>query len=155
MKLTTKQLKRIIKEELNKVMNESAWQDGWDAGKAGDDYDDSAYPDKKAKDNYEAGYYDGQRSEDPDLQGFVGSDSDDGDEATQPPITMQAVGPMTKDAVERMAKDAVVAYTKKHSNLAPFPPDLLEKVVKGALWYLTPEYIEDKIEDLIDTYARF
>ena len=141
MKLTTKQLKRIIKEELNKIMNEGAYQAGMAAGAAGDNYDDSAWPGEE--DNYEAGYYDGQRSEDPESP--FGSDSDDGDEEPQ-------------QAVKRMAQNAVKAYTEKHSNLAPFPPGLLKIVVQGALWYLEnqgPTNIEDRIEELVDTYARF
>ena len=75
MKLTLKQLKRIIKEELNKTMNESAYHAGWAAGRAGDDHDDSAWPGEEG--NYEEGYTDGQKSEDPESP--FGSDSGDGD----------------------------------------------------------------------------
>jgi hypothetical protein len=136
MKLTLKQLKRIIKEELNKTMNESAWQDGWDAGKAGDDYDDSAYPDKKAKANYDDGYSEGQELAGGDLQGFVGSDP-------EPSQTSQAFARHPKKGKgkhgeHQMAWKAVLAYNNEQLEYNPN-------------WHPVPGFV-DKVAESIASY---
>tara|TARA_A100001391_G_scaffold199281_1_gene182020 strand:+ start:110 stop:427 length:318 start_codon:yes stop_codon:yes gene_type:complete len=105
MKLTSKQLKRIIKEELNKIMNEA-------------------------------------------YGGMMPSSVLGGEEA-----------PISKtDRAYALAEPTVEQYTKNFPNLAPFPPDLLEKVVEGVLWYFKEEGrdpTEDEIEEMVDTIARY